>query len=228
VTERSAALGIGTLAAVIVAAPAVPRVVLAGADAALGFLALSGGAALVLGPALVFAGTARIGSGLRAALLGLAVAAAPLALLAEGLKQSTHHRPLGAATFAVLALATIACAIAVAWRLLRFSESASAPARRIVSVGAALVGTVSVGFVLVRALEAPALVPHVLDGLRGAATATLGHLLLRVPRVTRVARRLGAPMWVAVVILGLVTNRGVTGAATRTAAPVVGGPLAWF
>ena len=228
-TERSAALGVGTLAAAVAALPAVPRVASLGASGVLGFLALFGGTALVLGPLLVCAnalgGEARRG---RSAFFGLAIAAAPLAFIAEGLKQGTHHRPLGAATFAVFALATIMGSMLAAWRLLEFSASGATTARRAVfwvTVAAALS---SVGFVLVRALGAPALVPHVLDGLRALATATLCHLLLRFPQVTAPARRVGGPLWVAVVVAGLVSSRGEVAAAVRSAAPVLGGPQAWF
>jgi hypothetical protein len=256
VTGRSAAFGVGTVAAVVSALPALPRVVGAGGSAALGLLALTGGTALVLGPALMLAGAVRAEkTGLRVALLGLSLAAAPLSLLGEALKRGTHHRPLGAATYAVLALAIVAGAVLVGWRLLRFSESGSPTAGRIV-LGLTACGALgSVGFVLVRALGAPALVPHVLDGLRVLAAATLCHLLLRLPRVTNVAERAGAPLWVAAVVASLVvmtglggsvgwwgrgpteqtglrphrTNRtGVTAAAVRAAAPVLGGPLAWF
>lgn len=228
-TERSAALGVGALAAAVAALPAVPRVAELGVNGAVAFLALFGGTALVLGPVLVFAGALR-GEAWRgrSALFGLLIAAAPLALLAQGLKQTTHHRPLGAATFAVLALATIAGAMLAAWRLLEFAESRATAARRAVfwlTVAAALGST---GFVIVRALGAPPLVPHVLDGLRALATATLCHLLLRFPQVTALARRVGGPLWVAVVVAGLASSRGEVGAAVRSAAPVLGGPLAWF
>jgi hypothetical protein len=86
----------------------------------------------------------------------------------------------------------------------------------------------SLSFVLVRALGAPALVPHVLDGLRALATATLCHLLLRFPRVASIAGRVGAPVWAFVVVAGIVSGGGATGAAIRATAPVLGGPQAWF
>jgi hypothetical protein len=229
VTERSAALGVGTLAAAVTALPAVPRVALLGENGVLAFLALFGGTALVLGPALVCAsalgGERQRG---RSVSFGLALAAAPLALLAEILKQNTHHRPLGAATFAVLALAIVVSAMLVAWRLLAFSRSGVTTVRRAVFWLTVALALGSVGFVLVRALGAPALVPHVLDGLRALATAALCHLLLRFPQVTALARRIGGPVWVAVVVSGLAVSRGGVASAVESAAPVLGGPLAWF
>lgn len=227
--ERSAALGAGTLAAVVTAVPAAPRVAAAEAHVALVFLALAGGTALVLGPGLVAAGAVRSEtSGFRAVLLGFALAALPLSLFADVLKQSTHHRPLGAATFAVLALALVLAFVAATWRLLDVLASRSLAVRRASLAFVAALALGSVAFVLTRALAAPALVPHVLDGLRALATATLCHLLLRLPRVSSIARRVGAPLWAFVVVAGLAAGRGATAAAIRTAAPVLGGPEAWF
>jgi hypothetical protein len=229
VTERSAALAVSTLAALVSAVPAVPRLGGQSANTAFGLLALWGGTALVLGPALVLAAAARRdATGYRAPLLGLALSAGPLAVLAESLKHGTHHRPLGAATFAILALVTIAGAILVAWRLLRFAESRSSTLSRVVGGAMLLAASASVGLVLVRALGSPSLVPHVLDGLRAVAAATLGHLLLHLPKVMSVARRVGVPLWVLVVVAGVVANRGATALAVRSAVPVLGGPLAWF
>jgi len=229
VKERSAALGAGTLAALVSAVPAAPRAAAEGAHVALAFVSLAGGTALVLGPALVAAGAVRTDtSGFRAVFLGLALAALPLALFADVLEQSTHHRPLGAATFAVLALALVLGFVAATFRLFEILEACSFAVRRASFAFVVALALAGVAAVLVRALGAPGLVPHVLDGLRALATATLCHLLLRFPRVASVARRVGAPLWVFVVVAGLVAGRGATGAAIRAAAPVLGGPEAWF
>jgi hypothetical protein len=228
VTEKGAALGIGTLAALVTAVPAVPRVTAEGANAAFACLALLGGTALVLGPSLVLAtsvpGTPR---GLRASLHGLGLAATPLSLLASALKAGTHHRPLGAATFAVLALGTLLAFVLVSWRILAFAEARDSRAGRATILLLALAALASTAFVVVRALAAPALVPHVLDGLRALSTASLAYLLLRFPRTTRVFSRVGGPLWVAVVVAGLVSVRDVA-AAVRSAAPVLGGPVTWL
>jgi hypothetical protein len=229
VKERSAALGAGTLAALVTAVPAALRVTAQEAHVAFVWLSLASGTALVLGPGLVAAGAVRSETnGFRAVLLGLALAALPLALFAGVLEQNTHHRPLGAATFAVLALAMVLGFVAATFRLFQVLEARSVAVRR---AGFALVVALSLAglaAVLVRALGAPGLVPHVLDGLRALATATLCHLLLRFPGVASIARRVGAPLWVFVVVAGLVASRGATGSAIRATAPVLGGPQAWF
>jgi hypothetical protein len=229
VKERSAALGAGTLAALVSAVPAAPRVAAEGAHVALAFLSLAGGTALVLGPALVAAGAVRTDtSGFRAVFLGLALAALPLSLFGEVLEQSTHHRPLGAATFAVLGLALVLGFVGAVFRLFKVVERRSLAVRRASFALLVGLGLAGVTVVLVRALGAPGLVPHVLDGLRALATATLCHLLLRFPRVASIARRVGVPLCVFVVVAGVVASRGTTGAAIRATAPVLGGPGAWF
>jgi hypothetical protein len=234
VTERSVALALGTLAAVVTALPAVPRVTAAGVGAPLVFLALAGGTALVLGPALVLAGALRPTPALRASLVGLALSALPLAMLAELLKRGTHHRPLGAATFAVLALGVVLVCVGIALRALSLAESGDTTPKRAVRVVTLAVALASVGWVVVRAFGSATLVPDVLDGLRAVATATMGYLLLRAlrERLERLREkrwtRILAPMWVAFVVAGLVALRGAVGVAVEANAPVLGGPLAWF
>ncbi|HEX6764860.1 MAG TPA: hypothetical protein VF103_05265 [Polyangiaceae bacterium] len=233
-TERSVALALGTLAAVVTALPAVPRVTAAGVSGPLVFLALAGGSALVLGPVLVLAGALQPSPGQRASLVGLALSAMPLSVLAEFLKRGTHHRPLGAATFAVLALGMVLVCVGVALRALSFAESGDTTAKRAVRVVALVVALASVGWVVVRAFGSATLVPDVLDGLRAVATATMGHLLLRAWRVrlegidAKWWTRLAVPTWVAFVVAGIAALHGAVGSAVEASAPVLGGPLAWF
>jgi hypothetical protein len=229
VKEQSAAGGVGALASVVAALPALPRVTAEGASAVAALILLSGGTALVLGPALALASAVRgEAKGLRASLYGFGLAAAPLAVLASVLKSGTNHRPLGAATYAVLALVTILICVVVAAWLLRVGRSESTGAKRAVLAVLTLGALASIAFVIVRALGAPELVPHVLDGLRALATAALGYLLLRRPRTTRLLGRAGGPLWALVVVAGLVVAQGATRTMVRAAAPVLGGPLTWF
>ena len=55
----------------------------------------------------------------RALLLGAALSSLPLALFGGVLKSTTHHRPLGGATFAVAALLVLAACIGLAFRICR-------------------------------------------------------------------------------------------------------------
>ncbi len=100
----------------------------AGALAAVPALARGGSVALV-GVALcsmalaapICVGLRRLGSGFLTWLsLTLTAALVPLAVFAEWLVKTTHHRPLGAVTFAVFALALVCGAGLVARRLLAF------------------------------------------------------------------------------------------------------------
>jgi hypothetical protein len=229
VTEKSTALGVGALASVVAALPALPRVTAEGASAIGALFLLSGGTALVLGPALVLARAVRgERKGLSRALVGFGLAAAPLALLASGLKSGTNHRPLGAATFAVLALGTLLVSVVVAWGLMRFAQAKIPPLKRGVPVLLTLGALASTTFVVVRALGAPNLVPHVLDGLRVLSTAALGYLLLGFPRTGILLGRAGGPLWALVVIAALAVALGAVRPIVRSAAPVLGGPLTWF
>jgi hypothetical protein len=54
----------------------------------------------------------------RALLAGTALSALPLALFGGVLKSTTHHRPLGGATFAVAALCVLAACIGLSFRIL--------------------------------------------------------------------------------------------------------------
>jgi hypothetical protein len=54
-----------------------------------------------------------------ALLAGASLSALPLALFGGVLKSTTHHRPLGGATFAVAALCVLALCIGLAFRVLR-------------------------------------------------------------------------------------------------------------
>lgn len=85
-----------------------PRALLAGAA----------GAALVLGPLTAALAVLGPNRGAASAIpAGALVAAGPLALAASVLKTATHHRPLGAVTFALLAALVLLGAIALAARL---------------------------------------------------------------------------------------------------------------
>ncbi len=55
----------------------------------------------------------------QALLAGASLSALPLALLGGVLKSTTHHRPLGGATFAVAALCVLALCVGLSFRVLR-------------------------------------------------------------------------------------------------------------
>jgi xanthine/uracil permease len=193
------------------------------------WLALAGGTALVLGPVLALARVVpRDSSGVRGALLGIALAALPLALFAERLKLQTHHRPLGAATYGVIALGVLALCILVAVRLLDWVERDPTPLRRGLRVAALGLGLGGLGLTLLRALGAEGARSDVLDGLRVLAVGVLAYLALDQPRVEGLLRRAGALLWVIVVAAGLAAHHGDVGMSVRAHARVLCGPIAWL
>jgi hypothetical protein len=148
------ALGWSTVLALIVSG-----VVALGAGNGVAFsiiwLAAWGPAAALVGPCAV---SLRIVGARARAVATLAVSAiillGPLSLLGELLKRATHHRPLGAVTFAVLAGCALVVTIGVSYRLSQAAGSAGrwkGVARGALSVTVAL-GLLFSGGVLLRGL----------------------------------------------------------------------------
>ncbi|MEB2324964.1 MAG: hypothetical protein OZ921_20790, partial [Sorangiineae bacterium] len=128
-----AALGegllLGTAAACVAAVPAALR---AGAGVSPGscWLVAAGGVALALGPLTAALRVLRPWPARAAGVpLGLLVALAPMMVLGKLLKTTTHHRPLGGATFAMLAVGLVLGGMAVAARLVAWSRSDAGRAR---------------------------------------------------------------------------------------------------
>jgi hypothetical protein len=121
-TERapgaaSEALAWGLVCSVPAALPALVRVLPDGG--AMAAVTLVAAVSLVVAPLGVWLRRARA-DGLppadRALLAGAALSALPLALFGGVLKSTTHHRPLGGATFAVAALCVLALCIGLSFR----------------------------------------------------------------------------------------------------------------
>lgn len=135
-----------------------------------------------------------------AVLLGLGFAFGPLALFGTLLVQRTHHRPLGAATYAVVAAAIALLAWAVANQALVSIHSAFKNRR---AFGWALVTLGCLSSMALAALpvlgffrqfgQAPLLSSVVSDGLLGMALAMLGGFA-RFPRKLEGTSRLTGPM----------------------------------
>jgi hypothetical protein len=133
-----------------------------------------------------------------ALLLGLGFSLGPLAALGTVLAKHTHHRPLGAATFAVAA----GCVVIVAWALAaRALSSVHSPFKHrkqfgwgLVALGAFASLAAGVGPVLgfLRHFgDAPLLSSLVIDGLLGMALAVLGGFARFPTKVEATARTTG-------------------------------------
>jgi hypothetical protein len=236
-SERDPGLASGTLAlglicSVPAALPAWLRVAptLPAVPAA---IALVGAASLVVVPLGLWirrAASARLPFADRALLSGTALSALPLALFGGVLKSTTHHRPLGGATFAVAALCLLALCIGLSFRLLRprapaaGGGGASSAWQNLFTLGcgSSLIFAVALG--LVKAAR-PSLVDFL--ALAGAATA-VG--LLEPPRW--LARRKRWPLllgWVALVGCALFSLKSPQLARSLTSrAPVSFAPLSWL
>jgi hypothetical protein len=219
----------GALAAAVVALAAVRRVASGGTSAGFVWLGLAGNTALVLGPLLVLArATRRSTAAWRPAFVGVALAAVPVMALAEALKLHTHHRPLGAATFGVLALVLVLGSVVVTTRLFRFIGPPSSPARRTAARVLVALAALGLALVVLRSAASEAYGADVLDAARLLIVATLADRALDSPRVVRLARRAGVPAWVLLVLVGFFAARGQVRAEIHERAPVLGGPAAWL
>lgn len=224
--HAKAALGIGALSSMVAVLPALPRV--DGSVAGV-WIGLAGGSALFLGPVLaLLRGALEPPSRSFGPLVGVALSAAPLSLFGTMLKATTHHRPLGAATFAVLALPLVAFFVLVAVRFVSFADTRPPAARK--SLHALAVGTAlgSLVAALAATLGSDGARPHLVDALSLVVAGGLGLGTLRVRAVVAAVRRLGGALWIALVLLGLFAARGPTFASMKKSAPVVAGPRAWL
>ncbi|HVJ15943.1 MAG TPA: hypothetical protein VM686_10880 [Polyangiaceae bacterium] len=222
-----AGLGLGCAAAMLAAVPAAVRVAADGGSLALGWLLLAGGSALVLGPAVALARHARpLPSAVLAVLAGSAAVSIPLAVFARLLHQNTHHRPLGAATFAVVGLLLIVVASFVAWRALAWLQVSSSRARLLT---VSVFGVTTLGAVALLALTGAAREwrGSVLDG-------AVVLVLLAVSVGLRVGSawgdrlsRLAVPTWALLVVLGAGLSRAAIGPVVGQEAPVLSPLNGW-
>lgn len=228
-SSPGAALALGALAAALATLPAVKRVASGVEHPGVVWLGLAGGTALVLGPALALVrAIPRVSTAARASLLGVILSAAPLAWLGSLLKATTNHRPLGAATYGMLALGVLAFAVFAAFRWLGWIERDETPFRRRVGAGVALLAVLGLGVVMFRSLGAESAHLDLLDGLRVVAAGAAAWFVLDVPRVELWARRAGALLWVILAAAGLAASHGHIKAAIHERAPVLGGPTTWL
>jgi hypothetical protein len=230
-TRRSGFL-VGLLAAALAAWPAARRF-----EPGLvwqAFAVCMAGCALVMAPlSAALAGSAQTTRFRQALTLGVLLAGLPLLPFAALLKTSTHHRPLGGVTFAVIAGLQIVALSLVAGRLITWAGAqrpkASAWAR--------------FGVVALAALGAAALLLGLMQGLKGGGAFRTGFfdalrvlglatLAARVPlpaALLRRARGFGLAAWIAVVTVGVCLGRAPAMQAELAArCPVMRWPLLWL
>jgi len=217
---------VATLGCALIALPAALR---SGAPLPLSWLALWGSAALMAAPV---AGAWRVARPLPASAwclpLGVALSLAPLMVFARLLKTATHHRPLGGATFAIVAALLVLGATAVAARLLAWSgQQAGAKAKLPVVV--ALLGS-CLAVPLALPMLGAELRGALLDGVLLLGVTALGALVPEQRRIAARAAISGPLLWIGAI--GSALAVGLGSAATRAAladhAPVLLGLAGWL
>jgi hypothetical protein len=141
--------------------------------------------------------------------LGVLFALGPLTFLGKVLHAQTHHRPLGAATFAVLSVFIILSCLALGGRV-RATLASNDPGKRLFGkillyTGLALSLVLGLrGFVAIlgTAKTHSTYLASVLDGLLGISVSLVGGFLRFSPRIEQLARIAG-PLAMAVCILSL-------------------------
>ena len=191
------------------------------------FLVIAASVALAEGALLPSLATQRAPSGaLRALFVGFGLTVWPLSVLAKVLKATTHHRPLGAVTFAFLALFVSFAVVAVALRVVvrRASSAGASIAARTLTLLASL------GFALelVRLVRDPATRGGVVDVSVAFGSAALLCLVPWPPRAQSSAQRVGPRAWTLLVVVGVALALGPARAAAALASPALAAPLSWF
>jgi hypothetical protein len=206
-----AGFGLGLIAAALLAVVAALRP--GAASFVWVWLAAWGVIALVLGPLGALVRRARpLPLAAWCVPVGLLLALAPLALFGRVLKAATHHRPLGAATFAVVAVVLVVGAIAYSARVIselsaRRGGEDFRPVRALSVAAAGVMVLVGIG-VAIRALGGDAGLQRLaVDGvLLFSAVAVVGWAPVPSPAAER-GRGAVLALWVVAVLAGVVALR---------------------
>ena len=167
----------------------------------------------------------------RALLAGAALSALPLALFGGVLKSTTHHRPLGGATFAVAALCLLVLCIGLSFRVLGKGGPAAVKAtwQNLFTLGCGLSLACAVVLGLSRSAR-----PSLVDFLALAVAVAVATWVklpgwLARPRLGLGLAPLAPAGWVLLVLCAVVSARsaGISRSLT-TQAPVSFAPLSWL
>lgn len=188
------------------------------------FLVVS--AASALGLAALLAAVRPLSVAGRGALVGLGLATAPLYVLGKVLKATTHHRPLGAVTFAFLALFVLAAAVTLAIRIVGARSDSSRA--RLVSLALEGSAGVAAALALYRPLRGAATQGGAVDVAFALGTAAVLTLLPWPERVRSAADRVGPWLWGGIVLLGFAFALGPARGVASSSSPALAAALGWF
>lgn len=191
------------------------------------WLAFAGGAAALLGPFAAAAATLRgHRSFWRTLLLVAAVSAPALAIFGRLLKATTHHRPLGAATFTFGAAIVLLLMVAASARIVSAAESRGP--MRILYWSACALGAVATVLLCAPALLQAGAGGSILDGalLVAAAAGTV----LAPARIEHRVLRYSPALWAALVgvALAILNVRADLRSSLTEQAPVYGMLAGWL
>jgi hypothetical protein len=229
---RRAGFLVGLLASALAAWPAARRF-----DPALlwqAFVVCMAGCALVMAPlSAALAGSPQAGRFRQALTLGVLLAGLPLLPFASLLKASTHHRPLGGVTFAVVAGLLVVALSLVAARLVTWAgaqRSRLSSLARLCTVALAALGAAALVLGLMQGLKGGGgYRTGIFDALRVLGLATLAARVPVPVSVLRRVRGLGLAAWIAVVTVGVCLGRAPAMQAELAArCPVLHWPLQWL
>ncbi len=226
-TRRAGFLS-GLIAAALAALPAAlrfePHLI------AQAFFVCMAGCALVMSPLSAALASASSSSRFRSSTtVGVLLAAVPLVPFAAMLKTSTHHRPLGGVTFAVIAGLVIVGLSLVCARLVTWAGEQH-PLRtfaRVVVIALAALGAAALLLGLVQGLKGGnSYQTSFYDALRVLGLATLAARVPLPVALLKRARGLGLAAWIAVVTVGVCLGRApAMQAELAVRCPVLNWPL---
>jgi len=225
---RGAVFGLAAALSAVVAVPAAVRVAAGGAGTFTVWLGLAGGSALLVGPFVALAASLGGLERLVAPAVGVGLVTGPVALLGATLKTTTHHRPLGAATFGALALVLVLGGLLVAGRAFGALRARPSLARRAVVFVLGALSLASFGGVLAVALAEHQTRVHLIDGsylLLAAVVALGGRRWLPSSASAGLA---GWALWGILVLGSLWVAAGGAFDQLRAGAPVLAGPVGWL
>lgn len=198
------------------------------------FVVCLSGCALVMAPlAAALASSSATGKFKSALTAGILLAALPLLPFAALLRTTTHHRPLGGVTFAVIAGLSLLGLSLLGARLLTWAGAQHGTLRTVARVGSWVVfglGFSAILLGLLRGLQAgDAYRTGLFDALRVLGLATLAARVRLPDALLRRLRGLGLAAWIAVVTLGVCFGRApAMQAELATRCPVLHWPLVWL
>ena len=224
----SGALAFSLLCSVPAALPAWLRVLPDGLGVS-PIAALTGAVSLIVVPLGLWLRRARengLPSADRALLAGAALSTLPLALFGGVLKSTTHHRPLGGATFAVAALCILAACVGLSFRFLGGQRpgTVKSPWQNLFTLGCGL----SLACALVLG-SARATRPSLVDFLALVAAGIVAGAVSLPGRLQRLKLWLVVAVWVALLAsAGLSLRNPQLVRVLTTRAPVSFAALSWL